>query len=123
MINLAALIPTAAKLITPKVLGMAGVGLVLLYGVHLIKANATKSALIEQYKASEKNWIEQWDNLAASKKLSEDLAVKKLQRRSELETKTAATTKDISGLCDKNAGYCDTPIPPDIAKWLREHSY
>ena len=123
MINLAALIPKAAKLITPKVLGVVCVGLVLVYGVHLIKANAAKSVLIEQYKASEKNWIEQWDNLAASKKLSEELAVKKLRRRSELETKTGETAKDIGGLCDKNADYCDTPIPPDISKWLREHTY
>lgn len=123
MISLATVLPYVAKLITPKVIGIAGLGLILAYGVHLIKANAAKAALIEQYKEAEKNWLVQWDNLTNAKKLSEDLATKKLQRSTALETKSVETTKSIGELCDKHKGYCDTPIPDDLVKWMRDHTY
>ena len=123
MIHLVTVLPTVLKYLTPKNLGIAAAGFSLLYGVHLIRANAAKAALIEQYKESEKNWLVQWGNLTAAKDLSEALAVKKLQRSTALETKSVETTKSIGELCDKHKGYCDTPIPDDLVKWLREHTY
>ena len=117
------MLPSAAKLITPKAIKTASVVVMCLYVGHLIKANAAKTALIDQYKEAEKNWIVQWDALAAAKKLSEDLVVKQSKRRSELESKASKTAKNIDELCATNSTYCDTPIPDDIIKWVRDHTY
>lgn len=123
MIHLVTVLPTVLKYLTPKNLGIAAAGVSLLYGVHLIRANAAKKALIEQYKEAEKNWLTQWDNLVTAKALSEELAAKKLERSSALEAKSVETNKSIGELCDKHKGYCDTAIPDDIVKWMREHTY